>query len=397
MTLSSLNECLTPDHLYPDRVVIMYRYNIPPCSQQTFAAVLSGYGFRTSRRFHGMHANLDLGEGSNPVMVAVSRAGPTVGFSVPINVLTLLHQSETRDFGDEFCSSGAENWLHPDAFENSDPVWQRLYGQVIEHETQMEQLANEIASAANPAGIATLQHMRVNSIEVCADFAARDPHAVLRTMLPRFKERFSRVRFQRYGELASARWYGELYHDCNSIRGYRSAGISVKLYEKTNRRIRIEVEYERAVLSRLQAPINLVTEDEIGPLRQFLSQRCLPEMNHILERARAIPIDHWSVFRLISCVAPLFSRNEPEELERLLRALTLNCRITSQTLPYRKLAQLRRAGVLVSTGWGLYGIAPECQNALRILRSADVVCQRTLARAAEAAASEDAELPEAAE
>ena len=44
MTLSSLTEPLTASHLYPDRVRIIYRYNIPPISQQTFAAELGGHG-----------------------------------------------------------------------------------------------------------------------------------------------------------------------------------------------------------------------------------------------------------------------------------------------------------------------------------------------------------------
>ncbi len=396
MTLSNLSQHLTTAHLYPDHVVIIYRYNIPQCPQQTFARVLGGYGFRPENRFHGMRATLDLWDRSHPFTVVARRAGPTVGFTVHINVLSQLHRSETRDFGEEQ-SSGRDNWLHPDAFEDSELVWQRLYQQIIEHETHMDQLANEIAAAASPPGIATLQDMRVNRIELCADFGTRNPHAVLRTMLPRFKERFSRVRFQRYGELASARWYGELHHDCNSIRGFLSGGVSFKLYEKTNQRVRLEVEYTREALARRSAPVSLMDGGEIAPLRYFLGEHCLPEMNDILERARANPADHWSVYQVLSRVAPLFSRGDPEELERLLRALALDCRITTQTLPYRKLAQLRRAGVLVSTNHGVYGIAPECENAFRILRSADAIWQRRLVRVAEAVEPEDAELREAAE
>ena len=261
----------------------------------------------------------------------------------------------------------------------------------------MEQLANEIAAAGTPPDIATLQGMRVNRIELCADFGTRNPHAVLRSMLPRFKERFGRVRFQRYGELTTARWYGELHHDCNSIRGFLSAGVSFKLYEKTNRRVRLEVEYTRDGLARRGAPLSLIDGQEIAPVRSFLSEHCLPQMNDILERAQATTDDHWSVYRLLSRVVPVFSRSDPEGLELLLRALALDCRITSQTLPYRKLAQLRRAGLLVSTNHGIYGIAPECENACRILCSADAVWQRRLARAAEAVEPEDTGLVEAAE
>jgi hypothetical protein len=276
-------------------------------------------------------------------------------------------------------------------------VWQLLYQQIIEHEIHMEERANEIAGGINPGEIATIQDMRVNRIELCADFGTQNPHVVMRMLAPRFKERFCRVRFQRYGEPTSACWSGELYHDCNSIRGFLSDGVSFKLYEKTNRRVRLEVEYTRTGLERRGAPRSLMDGQEIVPLRDFLAEHCLSHMNAILERAQTAAEDHASVYQLLSRVAPIFSRSDPEELERLFRALTLDRRITSQMLPYRKLAQLRRAGILVSTNHGVYGIAPEYDVAFRILRSADTVCQRTIARAAEAAEAENLEWPEAAE
>jgi hypothetical protein len=132
-------------------------------------------------------------------------------------------------------------------------------------------------------------------------------------------------------------------------------------------------------------------------LRNFLAGHRLTRLNDILARAQTATEDRRSVYQLVSRVAPIFSRSGPEELEGLLRTVTLDHRITSQTLPYRKLAQLRRAGVLVSTNHGVYGIAPEYEVAFRILRSADAVWQRTLARATEATEEVDLVWSEAAE
>jgi hypothetical protein len=120
-------------------------------------------------------------------------------------------------------------------------------------------------------------------------------------------------------------------------------------------------------------------------------------MNDILARAQITINEHFSVYQLLSQVAPLFSRSEPEELERIFRALTLDYRITSQTLPYRKLVQLRDIGVLVSTNRGVYGIAPAYIVAFRVLRFTDTISQRNIARAAVAAEATDLEWPEAAE
>src|SRR5882724_4844918 len=121
MTLSSLNDQLTTSQLYPDHVRVIYRYNLPPCPQQTIASVLGRRGFRTESRFHGWRANLDRGNSCNPITVVARRAGPTVGFTVFINVLSLLHRSETRDFGEECSSDKVDNWLHRDAFEDNTP------------------------------------------------------------------------------------------------------------------------------------------------------------------------------------------------------------------------------------------------------------------------------------
>jgi hypothetical protein len=398
MSLSRLDERLTSGNLYPDRVVIVYRYNIPRCSSQTFANVLATQGFRRESRFHGYRRSFEFRESASPTNVAARRAGPTIGFYVPINVLSLLHREETRDFREE--RSRTDNWLHPDAVENSEPVWQRLYQQIIEHELHMADLAHEVAAGISPSEIATIQHIRVNRIELCADFGTQNPQAVMRMMAPRFKERFSRVRFQCYGEVRSASWSGELYHECNSIRGFSTAGVSFKLYEKTNRRVRLEVEYTRDGLCRRGAPISISDEmdgQEIAPLRNFLSQHCLPYMNDVLERAQPMTEDHRSVYQLLSRAVPLFSRCEPEELQGVFRALVLDRRITSQSLPYRKLAQLRDAGVLVATNRGVYGIAPEYEVTFRILRSADTIWQRRMARASEALEPGDLEWSEAAE
>jgi hypothetical protein len=397
MILSRLGQHLTSSHLYPDHVVIIYRYVIPPCTSQTFASALGTLGFRRDPRHHGMRGTFNLGENPVPATLVARRAGPTVGFTVHINVLSLLHRSETRDFGEE--RGLADNWLHPEAVEDSEPVWQLLYQQIIEHEMYIADLANEVAERIVTGGTAGIQHIRVNRIELCADFGTQNPHAVMRMLAPRFKERFNRVRFQRYGELRSASWSGELYHDCNYIRGFLSAGVSFKLYEKTDRRVRLEVEYTRDGLTRRGAPISLTDDmdgQEIAPLRNFLIEQCLPQMNGMLARAQSTE-DHCSVYHLVSRVAPIFTRSEPAELERILRALTLHRRITSQTLPYRKLAQLRDAGVLVSTNRGVYGIAPEYIVAFRVLRFTDTISQRNIARAAAAAEATDLEWPEAAE
>jgi len=53
MSLARLDEHLTSSNLYPDHVVIIYRYNIPPCASQTFANVLGTLGFRRDSRHHG--------------------------------------------------------------------------------------------------------------------------------------------------------------------------------------------------------------------------------------------------------------------------------------------------------------------------------------------------------
>src|SRR6266850_2203200 len=163
MSLCRLNEHLTSGHLYPDHVRVIYRYNIPSCTSQTFASVSERQGFRRDNRFHGLRRRCYLGASSVPINVVARRAGPTVGLTVPINVLSLLHRNETRDFGGE--RGLTNNWLHPDAFEDSEPVWQRLYQQIIEHETHMEELANELSRGITPGGTATIQDMRVNYIE----------------------------------------------------------------------------------------------------------------------------------------------------------------------------------------------------------------------------------------
>src|SRR5204863_2911968 len=186
----------------------------------------------------------------------------------------------------------------------------------------------------------SLRDQRVSSIEICADIETDRPDADFRRLLPWFKERFCRVRFQGYN---TAVWYGELWHDCNSVRGYLSTGVSFKLYVKTNRRLRLEVEYTREGLSRVRLPTDApqirppgvqlpseanrrapVTLDahELVPLWHFLAAHCLPQMNAILQRARIVPTYHWTPEHLLSVIAPVFSHSSRAELETLIGAVT---------------------------------------------------------------------------
>ena len=80
-------------------------------------------------------------------------------------------------------------------------------------------------------------------------------------------------------------------------------------------------------------------------------------------------------------IAPVFSRSSRAELETLIGAVTRDHRLTTQTLPYRKLAQLRRAGVLVSTNRGIYAVAPECEIAFGALAHGFLLGHRRIARA----------------
>lgn len=176
---------------------------------------------------------------------------------------------------------------------------------------------------------------------------ADDPRAVFRRVLPRFKARFSRVRFQGHQSGTTALWAGELWHDCNLVRGYLSAGISFKMYAKTNRRIRLEVEYQREGLNRVRvgdqrAPVT-IDADELQPLRNFLAAHCLPEMNDLLQQAHIIPSRHRDLETLLPIIAPVICRWSNVELETLAAALIHDGRVTTRTLPSRKLARLLSA------------------------------------------------------
>jgi hypothetical protein len=109
----------------------------------------------------------------------------------------------------------------------------------------------------------------------------------------------------------------------------------------------------------------------------------------MLQRAPAVSTNDRSVYQLFAAVAPIFSRSQPEELELLLRSTTLDHRVTAQMLRYRKLAQLRRARVLVRTNRGIYGIAPEYALAFRCLHTVDALWQAAIARAERPAAGDE--------
>jgi hypothetical protein len=128
------------------------------------------------------------------------------------------------------------------------------------------------------------------------DFRTNSPHATYRALLPEFKRRYGVIRYLNYGGNHTASRYAELNHDTESMRGYAGRGISFKIYERTNRRVRLGVEYKWAGLEAIGAPISLFVGDELCTLRNFLSGDCPPEINAISQNNSSCAHNNWSVY-----------------------------------------------------------------------------------------------------
>lgn len=164
--------------------------------------------------------------------------------------------------------------------------------------------------------------------------------------------------------------------DANMIRGYRKAGEFYKIYEKTNRRVRLECTMAISALSVRRGGRVFRDEDDFRRMLAATSAQVAPEFNHILRDERSEFDDHGSPAELISLLNPILRRHHPAEVQRVYEALMRHGRLTLTELSGASLQRLVQAGVLHHSARGIYIIAPRYARALRAFSAVDRRWQR---------------------
>lgn len=389
MSLPSTNSTVMACQLYPDSLTLNFRYRIPHAPFATIARVLrQSRGFRSPRNRRRVAGTLSVrfpflpaGE-EQRITVRVTRpqASAPLCIYVTLNALTALHRGRS-DYAGERGRNGRVNWLHPDDVEADNTyVAEALAAMIAAVESVLSDFAHELARDLPGTGFATLEGVTVQELEVAVDMGADDPHALVRRWQPIIRRQFSHSIVNVYG--GSAESYIETDGDQLLVSGFAGPDERVKLYEKTNRRVRLEVVIGSRAFRRLGLNRTLPIDDGFGFISFFeaAATRVLPHFRSLLTGSsslHSLPADHSP----IDFVANICTRTrDTAHAADLIRVLCRNGQVPS-TFNRRLIRYLSEDGVLERVARGRYAVTHTYQRGLAIWRHVDEQVRGFLRRA----------------
>ena len=378
---------LTTSSLYPDLIKVSCRYRLTtPIARWQFTTLLRENGFRPINGGRQLRGPVEFSPLGKPLSIVVSPPGRDVHVTVTVDLdpLRFFHAvgrgprfgtavpdaAVQRDFGDERSTDGKVNWLHPDdvGLDNGwlldwcDEAMTGIFNQVYLF------LDGLLSRLDGEPGL-SLVGMGVRSIQVTADLSAADPGAVVRNHERPFRQMFCNVETNDYGETAAS--YETRAGGTRMLHGFRAAGERYKIYNKTNRRFRLECVLDRRALRRLGIRGTLIDGPRGRAVTSFGDwfERCagvvLPHLNALLAELHGTLTDQRAPMELQYDVAH-YVRRRAVGLE-ILRCLVRDGGVPSR-IDHRAVARLREAGVLRLTARGINAVGESYVAALEVLR-----------------------------
>jgi hypothetical protein len=291
---------------------------------------------------------------------------------ISINPLRQLHRQRIEaDYADERGVAAAVNWLHTDDTSDSNASILAFTARLIDDALLAVSRALEAACAR--LGVVDgflMRSFALATVEVAIDIASTDPGRLVLQFAPGFNAYFREIVTRHYEGVAASREV--VSEGARMIDARRGAGERYKFYEKTNRRVRFEVEFSREAFRRLS--IDRHIPNGLIFLRVFneLAREAVTHFNVVAARSRVLVEAHDAgtnsalEFLIVLCRDV---RRVPLTLE-LLRSIIRTGRVTA-TSDRPMLRRLIRDGLMERSCRGVYVPTARFSGALRVLRRID--------------------------
>ncbi|UTW51465.1 hypothetical protein KFF05_16430 [bacterium SCSIO 12827] len=299
---------------------------------------------------------------------------------VKVNPLSYLHCLR-EDYEGECGRNDAVNWLHPEDIEDDNNfVFEVATQMVWTIESVLSDFTNELAQALSPEGYSTPEGISVREMEIALDVSADDPHSLVQSLAPTVHRSFSRTLENHYG--SSAQGYVERDREQLLVYGFAGPDERVKLYEKTNRRVRLECVFGVKAFKRHGISRSMRHDEglELGSIIEDVARVAFPHIDLIHSSSRNIPPppgEPPEVFFANVCKRT----RTPERAVDLCRNLIRHGRIRGG-FDRGFISRLVADGILRRLQHGVYVVTQTYERAVERLRLLDEEWQSFLWRAA---------------
>lgn len=251
MSLPSAYSHITAMSFYPDKVTVNYQFE-NSFSYNQLARGLYHNGLRT----RGQNAwagsiNFRVGAGRPrlPYALRISRPrhSAPLNFYLDLNVLREVHALTRNRDGEATTVREAANFLPAHFVQtNNQWAWSLMDSLIDQGLTAVSAVVEDIHRERSHADAPTCSHISVASIEAAVDIHAPNPRHLVRTYSPAFGALLRENEHREYARLRTvspeANWM---------VHGFIGNGDRIKMYAKTDRRVRWEYQFREGAFRRL--------------------------------------------------------------------------------------------------------------------------------------------------
>lgn len=255
MALPELYGLITPIAFYPDKVTVNFQYSVH-LHWRSLDNGLRANGFRLSRNEWKYELNVTgpsgYGRRGIPTRISRPRFGAPLNCYVDINALRIINQHVGDNLYEMSAIPGSDNWLPSRTItDDCRGVW-AICGAYID--AAREAIAAIISDIQSQAGASHLpeptpMHTTVHTAECAIDFYAYNPRQVVTDFMPSF------AALLQDSEQSYYRAPNVVHPGANlMVHGFVTSATRLKMYCRTNRRVRFEVCFRPDTFAHFEIP-----------------------------------------------------------------------------------------------------------------------------------------------
>lgn len=349
MTLPRANSIITPVSFYPDKVTLNYQFEHSfPTPLLTRCFFRNGLNSRGLNAWSG-HIALTSSPTRRPLLFPLRVSRPN--FRAPLNcyldlnVLRDVRRRTSDPNGEIPTVANADNLIPANLVQQDNRwAWTRLDDLRQSGLQRLNDIFKYIHEESPSSPAPHCSHVSVSSVEVTIDFGTANPRHMVREYSPAFGALLRNVERREYlgsairVERPEADWM---------VHGFIANGDRLKMYAKTNQRVRWEYRFERQAFDRLGIPRSLSSE---GSTFAAIFLRCAAQASRTFAaiRARTRPVFNINqqhtpmdfVSRLATCI------RDPDSLRELLDCLIYTDKVDHSLFKRGLVERLRRRNLL---------------------------------------------------
>lgn len=387
MVLRSLNIPIHAQATYPD-VVIFQHDTAPVGVPDNYRDVLrDGLGFGLRHRRSGLWQELVTSAGL-PVSIKVhSVAGAFLRFTLTLNILKGLH-ANSRAETTELCSSNNTNWIKsPDIRRDNRNVWRAADAAIAELQTYcgttFQHVLEHSSSGQTPNVLDRQSRTILLGVEFAYDALVAQPISFVAEIIEEIRRLGREVdRFEYHPPLRTTSRPSGLMATVKLHSGER-----LKVYSKTNCRVRFEIQVDSSRLRRLcpgltrnREPLHITEETPFSLWFGTAAPNFTRIANSLIRQwRRGRAVADRTAYELISLVRGCV-RDEPRA-RWIIDQLVTEGR-ASPAIGQHTLRQLRSYGVIDRGDWAVHPLSRDFIRAARLLTDAPGFFDRSVDSAA---------------